>query len=104
MPSVTFAPTQSLSVHCLSKKIMGNAKMHLLPRGCLEAFSTAHPASRSHISLSSSLVMYSKPQTAERISQRISEAGALTLYQNEKRFEVAKFFTKQNGLSLPYRT
>lgn len=29
-------------------------------------------------------------------SQRISEAGALTLYQKEKRFEVAQFCTKWN--------
>lgn len=109
------------STHHPSKEVMGNAKnappsrwqtaaeRHFW-RSSVPAFSIAHPAPQLPDTAGPASpyqsALWSIPSHRQQFhfSQRISEAGALTLYQNEKRFEVAKFSTKRNALSLPYCT
>lgn len=73
------------------------------------AFSIAHPAPQLPDSPGPPASLQFEPcelfqatGSSFIFSQRISEAGALTLYQKEKRFEVAQFCTKWNALFLPY--
>lgn len=108
------------STHCLSNKVTGNAKnalpspqqlLHRDRSGALQSlpspllcqllsFPTLH---NMHLQNNQSCDLLQATDSS-LIFKRISEAGGLTLYQNEKRVGVEKVFSKRNALSLPYCT